>query len=252
MIKEEWWNRSKFLGELPPLLCGYCSDGDLVYDADKKLSQMSPAAEENYKSDHGDVMELWGSFTTLAQCSRCSEYTTVCAEYYFDEIYLHNDYEDMPERTYETAYYIDYVSPAPALVTIPTQLSPQIINTLKKSFILFWVDTDSCANKIRQGLELFFNIHKIPRTTVNNKGKRVDLTLHSRIDKFGKKHPDLKDYLIALKHICNQGSHSKDEITREHILVAYEMLGLVFKHLYDDTAKRLRRKALEINRKRKI
>lgn len=58
--------------------------------------------------------------------------------------------------------------------------------------------------------------------------------------------------MIALKHIGNQGSHYKDEITREHLMIAYEMLDHVFKHIFNDKQKLLLKKAKEVNKRKKI
>ena len=54
------------------------------------------------------------------------------------------------------------------------------------------------------------NDRGIVKTKASKKGKRQKLTLHERINYFGRKYPDLKTILIATKWIGNAGSHVGD------------------------------------------
>lgn len=251
-MREEWWKRSEYQGVLPPLICGYCNEGHLIYRKELHLQKMSTDSERKYKMSHIDMMELWGHFTALGECTNCDDFTIVSGEHYFTEIELYDEYDVHYGRKKMTTYYINYVNPSPELIKLPENLSKETIKTIKKSFDLFWVDSDSCANKIRHGLELFLTSRNIDQTTIDKYGEAVNLMLHSRIDKFANEHFDLKDYLIALKHIGNQGSHSKDPMTREKLLIAYEMLDHVFKKLYDDSEQILLKKVKEVNKNKKI
>ena len=80
----------------------------------------------------------------------------------------------------------------------------------------------------------------------------MELSLHSRIQIFGKQNPELQPFLIAAKWIGNAGSHV-GEIDKNGLLDGYELLYHCIDELYEksERMKNLSAKAKEINDTRK-
>lgn len=129
---------------------------------------------------------------------------------------------------------IKYMKPSVDIIDLPNQLNSELVEILKISFFLFWIDEDSCGNRIRSAIEKILDLQKINKTTINKNGKRVKLRLHQRIEKFKKKQPYAANYLFALKLLGNRASHNtKNIITRNQLVDAYQILELILTDLYD-------------------
>lgn len=187
----EYWLRNELLEELPSFKCAECNYGNLVFSNDQILEKKSPYGEDCYEAT-GDPACYWSYFTAIGLCSseECRESTIVSGikknkENGYeegDEWPSNSEYGPFP--LYKWKYKINYIDPGPYIIDLPSRLEKEVISVLRKSFSLFWVDTDSCANKIRHSLEVFLTTQNIVRYTINNKNKRASLSLHSRIDKF--------------------------------------------------------------------
>lgn len=144
---------------------------------------------------------------------------------------------------------IKYMNPSVDIIEIPNQLDEKMSEILRSSFILFWIDEDSCGNKIRSAIEKLLDIQKVNKTTINKKGKRQKLNLHQRIEKFKDKKAEIAKYLLALKWIGNQGSHNgKYKLTKSELIDAYEILELSLADLYDKTRVNVDKLTKKINK----
>lgn len=83
-------------------------------------------------------------------------------------------------------------------------------------------------------------------------GNIKKLTLHARIELFGKINPELKPFLLAAKWIGNAGSHP-NEITKENVLDGYSLIEHAIYELYTKgkRIKMLKRTATAINKSKK-
>lgn len=91
----------------------------------------------------------------------------------------------------------------------------------------------------------------VVRTTINKNRKRVPISLHHRIEIFGKKNPEVAKAMLALKFIGNPSSHSGKEVTNSDLLDAYEILENALPTLYDDKGKRIGKLIKDINKRKK-
>ena len=64
----------------------------------------------------------------------------------------------------------------------------------------------------------------IETSIVSKKAKEVELTIHNRIELFEKKNPEVAEMLMAIKWIGNEGSHELKGLTRENVVIAYEII----------------------------
>jgi hypothetical protein len=159
--------------------------------------------------------------------------------------------EDGPETEWVNVFFPDYFSDAPAIITISTRLPPSISQHIRRSFKLFWSDAPSCANAIRTSIEELLTAHRVVKTAKKSKtsSARRHLSLHSRIELFKARKPQLADKLFAIKWIGNAGSHI-DSVERDDLLDAYEILQYVIEELYVNPHTRIGALAREINRKK--
>ena len=119
---------------------------------------------------------------------------------------------------------------------------------LKKAFSLFWSDTGSCANRLRAAVEALLTDRKVPRLTINKKGKRERISLHARIEKFKQVDANSANYLLAIKWLGNAGSHANlDELSGDDLLSGFELFEHVVGIIYVQREKHLQKIAKAIN-----
>ncbi|GAB3535803.1 hypothetical protein GCM10027443_25290 [Pontibacter brevis] len=135
--------------------------------------------------------------------------------------------------------------PAPKIIDIPLSCPRTVTKKLNESFGLYWIDLNSCANKIRISIETLLNELGVITTKPTKKGTQP-LKLHSRIEEFEKQNPEVGGFLLAIKWIGNAGSHPS-EITKDDVLDAYELLEYSLDSLYDDRRKKLKELSNKIN-----
>mgnify|MGYP003113117405 CR=1 FL=1 len=145
-----------------------------------------------------------------------------------------------------------YFYPTLNIFPISSQCPQNISDQIKKSFSHYFNDQSASANALRTSLEFVINDLGIDKAKVNKKSKKVDLTLHARIEIFGKQNPELKPFLTAAKWIGNAGSHIGD-IDKDGLLDGYELIYHCIDELYEkpEKLKKLSAKAKEINDTRK-
>jgi len=148
-------------------------------------------------------------FNCVLQCNAqwCGEIVTV-----HGDVQLEPNYDVDGQNYYERVFFPKSVYPAPPLATIPKGTPSEVIKELKVAFKLFWMDSGSCANRLRIVVERILDAFDVP------KGK-----LTKRIDFYKSKDPEHGETFDALRQIGNVGSH-EGENTRETILDAFEIL----------------------------
>ncbi|MDP8269738.1 MAG: DUF4145 domain-containing protein [Candidatus Tenebribacter davisii] len=157
-----------------------------------------------------------------------------------------NDYVEEKNEFYYPSFFEPALHPIKLNKYLPEEIRKEII----KSFSLLWVDEKACANKIRSILELIMNQQRIRKGFRTRNGNWKKYNLHQRIVLFANKKKDISEYIMALKHIGNAGSHGS-KLNRDIILEAYEFLEYVLNNLYDKKYEILRKKMIQINKRKK-
>lgn len=260
MIDDEFWNRELKQFEIPKFQCPVCHNGILI-SIDGKLIQEITKRSEHCYDEVGEPECYEGYFTSFSRCNNpsCQEITIIAGETKMLQDGWDNgrdpdtnEFIHEPCPIYKTIYHVNYTNPAIRLINIPNDTPNELIEIIDQSFKLFWVDEDSCGNKIRSGIEKLLDLQKVNKTTINKKGKRQSLNLHQRIDKFKIKEPEISKYLLALKWIGNQGSHQGGyKLSRKELVDAYRILELSLSDLYDKTRIEVNRLTNQINKKKK-
>ena len=163
------------------------------------------------------------------------ELSCTCGNYY--SIHGEKNTTECEDGT-ASNYQIKGIFPTLSLFQFPKQCPQTVKDELTKSFALYWIDLESCGNKIRIAIELLLDALAIPTMP----------SLHKRIECYPD--PTVKSYLLAIKWIGNTGSHA-DTLTQQDILDAYEMMFKVLDVLFEKTEDKLQQKANMINTTKK-
>jgi hypothetical protein len=163
-----------------------------------------------------------GVFSGILVCSQdcCKESVGVSGFYTYKKMKIGK------VRKYHPTYFLPAI-PIFDLYEFGDYISEEVHEAVEKAFELFWVDTNSCANKIRVAIEELLTDKKIPKFGKKSNGKRYRLSTHERIEKYRLKHPEkssIANQLMAIKWIGNDGSHAEDEMDKEDILKGFFIL----------------------------
>jgi hypothetical protein len=191
--------------------------------------------EDNEYHKNGTIYPTTTSLgTSHLQCDKCNDVAVM--SYRLIEDVRNTDEEGNERNITEVLHYF----PGPRIIHIPQSCPENIKSILANSFILYWVDLGSCANKIRSAVEAIMSHYNIDST----------LTLHSRLVAFKASQPKVSQYLLAIKWIGNAGSHDA-LVSKEAILDAYELLEYSLEILFNDREKSLDELSAKINIERK-
>lgn len=129
-------------------------------------------------------------------------------------------------------YHPKFFFPNLRIFPLTDDIPKNIFQLIDQSFSLYFVDNNSCANKIRITIEYILDDLKAPKRRKTRKGKIETIpNLHQRIQHFSKKKPRICRLLLALKIIGNEGSHSINT-TVDDVLTAFEILELLVEMIY--------------------
>lgn len=149
------------------------------------------------------------------------------AEYFVhgDVKYYDSRHQECSKEYYKSKYVKllpTHFQPTLNLFSLNRTIPAEIADLIKLSFSHFWSDLDACSNKVRQSLEAIAVNQSWEGPTLDKQIKNSPLE------------PPLKEALLALKWIGNEGSHPGGNFQRSQILDMYEILDLVLKEIYPD------------------
>jgi hypothetical protein len=229
--------------EITGLICPECQDGKLViYKKNVKLIEYRNEVK-GYNGFENDNFKY--SFHGFLVCNNCLE-KIVFSGKASSEI---ENYNDTILESYSNDLKIEYIERPPFLFKIDKKIPSEIKEIIIDSFKLFWLDIDSCANKIRICIELLMDLFNVKKYTII-KNKRRLLSLHERIIIFSGKNLELKNILTSIKWIGNFASH-KEKINKDDIIDGYILLEYVINRIFDFNRIEAIEIAKIINRKKK-
>jgi hypothetical protein len=220
-----------------------------------------------YREDIGEIDKSF-RFVGIPRCDTCWENSSISwmknsIRNYHPTFIDESWYDDEEERTFIAEqnitgidyildwyeYQIDYISPSPYIITIPEELSTSIEDScilikkeLIKSFELFWIDKNSCANKIRITIELLLDFLWIPKKgkIKCSECKRDEeglLSLERRIMKSSDKIST--EMLLAIKLVWNHWSHWSKKILQEDLVKTYQILQFCLDEIFSKKVMRI-------------
>ena len=233
--------------------CSTCSNGYLMINEDTFFSEETSASQKTQSHYGWDPESISLVYSCIFKCSNnnCNEQFASsghgCLDWDIEE-----DDHGIPQQVYSPCFEPYYFYPSLKIIDIPENVPDDITNQLNKSFELFFSSPSAAINHARSALELILNYLKVSKTTINNKKKRVKINLHNRIDKLAKQHSELKELLLAIKWIGNEGSHPEKSLTKNDVIDLYEILEHVLSELFENKSKSILAKAKKINKAKGI
>jgi hypothetical protein len=140
-----------------------------------------------------------------------------------------------------------FVDPAPAMFDVPLQCPQEVSDHIACAWLLYWVDHQACANRLRSALESLLDHLGIARSTINKHRKRQSLSLHSRVERLSKRHPVAANMLMAAKWIGNVGTHG-NQITDSDLFDQMDLLEHALELLVAKRPQKLRLLAAKIKK----
>lgn len=175
----------------------------------------------------------YGVFSVTMKCSNqaCSQGVAVLGDYGAYEF-------EEGQMAYGFKYTVRDMYPAPFIIEIPTLTSEPIANALKRSFRLFWIDTQACAGAIRVAIEEIATHLGQPRKSATG-----FVPLGARLEKLRATHPQVVEAAEAIKAVGNDGAHG-DEVEQDKLFACYELIEIELGRLFSDEEAR-RKAAIE-------
>lgn len=217
------------ISNAPKYRCPSCALGILYLKDKMTLEEM---ADTKHQHDHPEYGHEWVtySFNAKLECNDkdCQEIVFMIGKATPEEVYL--DEPTQYQHQIVTYCFPKYFHPHLNIFDIIETVPEPVKNMIEKSFELFFSDLDSCGNRIRAAIEVLLDELGIPRDDLS---KKIDfIPLARRINKLPPIHSKIKDYLTAIKWLGNIGTHGQDSLTRNNILMAYEVIEHVLDELY--------------------
>ncbi len=234
----------------PRWRCPTCIEG--VLDLAKGTFRKEQCARSRQRWGH----EGWGPewteyvYSCVLKCAHppCQE-VVVTGGLGFVDLDVEYDQQGNPDQNFTDLFYPRYFLPHLKIIDIPKQTPKDVTGELNQSFALFFINPASAANHVRIALENILTDLKVKLFETACSGRKI-LTLHRRVDLLPSKYEHLKDLCLAIKWLGNAGSHSKNEVTLDDVMDAYELMEVVLTQLYDPKGDSVKKLVKEINKKK--
>lgn len=244
MNREIWKNRHFNHDNPKNYPCPTCKIG--VLNLNGILTKITPRGKdmEYYNYDQG----IEHVFSGILQCKNadCKELISISGQCLKDIVYGKELPDGQLVEDRFSQYYPKYFFPNLKIFDLPEEIPSNVLEQINLSFSNYFDDLSSCANRIRNSIELILDDLNAPKWKRTKAGKIHKFkVLHQRIEHYGLKNKNISNHLLALKIIGNEGSHT-GEVKSDDILDAYEILEQLIEFAYIKKAKRIAKLANEI------
>jgi uncharacterized protein DUF4145 len=162
---------------------------------------------------------------------------------------MDEDHEGNPIEDYMDFFRPNYFCPSLKLFSIPNGTPEDVIEEIQQSFELFFCNPSSSLNHIRIALEYLLTHMGVNRYKMV-RNRRKSIVLHERIRLIPEKFKEIKDHCLAIKWSGNAGSHSGEEITKDDVMDAYEIMDEVLREIFNSKKKEIIKLVKQINKKK--
>lgn len=235
-------------GSLPPWQCPKCGAGNLALVPKSFIKEEAAWSKRAHSHEAWEPEWIHYVYSCMLKCANAA-----CAEVVVSVGTGAEDWEGgygadgLPEQVWFTLFHPKYFVPHLTIIEIPEATPRNVSDELNHSFDLFFANPASAANHVRIALEHIMTDLKVKRFGTK-KGRRYQLTLHSRVQLLPSKYDHLKGLCLAVKWLGNAGSHSNHEVTIDDVMDAYEIMEVVLSDLYD--SKDIEKLAKQVNKKK--
>ncbi|MCB4763292.1 MAG: DUF4145 domain-containing protein [Sulfurovum sp.] len=235
---------------LPEWSCPICQKGILQQVEGAFLCEETILSKEGRSHEDWEPEWVTYSYSNSLKCSN-----TNCGEIIFNigdgsvDWDIVQGEDGYPEQVYMDYFRSKYFHPSLVMFNIPDNTPEDVEESLKESFALFFSNPDSSLNHTRIALEKLLNFLKVNKFT-NRDGRRFPINLHRRIGSLPTKYSHIKDLCLAVKWLGNAGSHSGENITKDDVLDAYEIMDAILYELFDNKKDKATKLSKKINKKK--
>ena len=227
---------------IPAWPCPTCKAGHL------RLDKTSIAAKATAESVAAQDDEAWDPdwttlrFVAIAVCdnTNCMEAATIKGKGGLQPIGHSFDYEEF--------YTPEHFEPSPLLIHIPNECDSRVCDELRMAFATAWGDATASSGHIRTAVERLLDQLRISKTA-QVKGKRQRFSLHKRIELLAARDSEASELLLAVKWIGNAGVHS-GALTQKEVMDALDIMESALHSLFNAHAKRVKKMAKSINKRK--
>lgn len=220
-------------GAVPKWRCPTCLTGSLTLNAELFVAD-NAETRANIDEEYFDGEQISRVFNGALSCANCGETVVFSGSGGVDREHSPDKYDYKWVNYYVPRFFY----PAMKIINMPeTKSVPRDIKeTVEASFLVFWCNLDSCANRLRTGIELLLDSMAVVRKV--KPAAKKELTLQQRIERIDNdQFPHIAQMLNAIKIVGNDGSHDLGQVTREDILCCYEILEHVLELVYPTPSK---------------
>jgi len=200
------------------LICPVCSDGELEI----KVENVKRVEYDNYNKkicskEDWDGEDLQFGFHGILVCTDCHEEIVFAGKY--NPEYAVESTAGNPDQTWREVLTVEYIERPPHILRFDAKFSTQIQDILLDSYKLYWIDFESCANRLGDCLEWVMELHGVSRQSF---GKDC---LRDCIPIFLKRNPELNEILSnsGVQWIYRTPHHT-DKITESNLCAGYMLL----------------------------
>jgi len=206
--------------------CPYCGDTTLTFDNESFIFQETASSQQNSKKHmNTDPDDIKYKFTGWLKCNNnlCNEAVSCLGD-----AFINSDIEEKNGKLQLIChrYYRPIIFfPSLKYIHLPSKCSSEVSSSLEEAFQLTLLSPNAAANKIRIAVEYL----------LTNIRAKEEKTLDSRIRaayKDEKISANLRDLLLAVKWLGNDGSHANTTLSIDDIFFAYSMIEKVFEEIY--------------------
>lgn len=236
-MKRQLWSRLIDETSIPAFPCPRCANGHLSLTKAGVAKAEGAYAKLNRNDPEWEPDMQKVRFSAFLHCNQasCGEIVVIAGGMETVE----TEIEEVQSWGLVDLLRPQTICPAPPIIDVPAKTPKNVRQALELSFLLYWADTSSSANKLRVSVEALLTHLGIPRYNHPKKGKKRSLlTLDARIQRFGaklskalpagSKHPQ-ETLLHALRWVGNVGSH-QGAVDSEVLLHAFE----IYEHVLGD------------------
>lgn len=236
-------------GRAPDWMCPWCGKGVLRIK-DETFFTDERAQSRDHSHEAWEPEWITSVYSCLLYCTndKCKEVVSSSGSGSVDWS-ISEDEHGEPEQIYEDHYRPKYFDPPLQIIAIPTACPESVSAPIEESFRLFFTSPSAAANSIRVSIEQLLTWLKIKRFSLI-KGKRRYISLHQRIALLPPQYSEIKDLILAIKWLGNSGSHSRDGMTLDDVMDAYEFLEHILEEIFGKKAKNLKARAKKVNKKK--
>jgi hypothetical protein len=244
-MNRDIWTKRNFNTKNPKNYpCPTCNTG--ILDLNGILTEITPAGRfMEFHSYHNGIEHV---FSGILKCKNadCKELVTISGQCLRDIIYVEELPDGRPIEDRFSDYFPKYFYPNLRIFNLSDEIPVNVSKQINLSFSNYFDDLSSCANRVRNSIELILDDLKAPKWKKTNAGNVYKFkALHQRIEHYGKRNKNISNHLLALKIIGNEGSHVGN-VESEDILDAYEILEQLIEFAYIKKTKRIAELANQI------